>query len=142
MENWYNAKENWYKIHRKCEASVERLQKAIKKETATPGTELNTGKGIVDAFVLLGRYRELQKKAYASLQVQKNGLCKGCRDDFYNGKNPYGIKKCWFFDKARIVEDDKGTLKMVCWNPDPYLKDGRQRPCPQAKEPEETDAPK
>ena len=21
--------------------------------------------------------------------------CRGCRDDFYNDKNPYGVKRCW-----------------------------------------------
>ena len=30
-------------------------------------------------------------------------LCIGCRDDFYNGKNPMGIKECWMFKAARIV---------------------------------------
>lgn len=29
--------------------------------------------------------------------------CRGCRDDFYNGSNPLGVKRCWSFDKAQIV---------------------------------------
>jgi len=29
--------------------------------------------------------------------------CAGCEDDFYNGKNPYGIKECWSFKKAELV---------------------------------------
>jgi hypothetical protein len=30
--------------------------------------------------------------------------CLGCRDDFYNDKNPLGVKRCWSFEKAQIVE--------------------------------------
>jgi hypothetical protein len=29
-------------------------------------------------------------------------LCAGCRDDFYNGHNPYGVKQCWSFPKATV----------------------------------------
>lgn len=29
--------------------------------------------------------------------------CGGCRDDFYNGKNPYSTKQCWSLKTARIV---------------------------------------
>ena len=29
--------------------------------------------------------------------------CVGCRDDFYNGKNPYGVKECWSFKTAMLV---------------------------------------
>lgn len=31
-------------------------------------------------------------------------LCNGCHDDFYNGKNPHGVKACWSFERAKIVE--------------------------------------
>jgi hypothetical protein len=27
--------------------------------------------------------------------------CAGCRDDFYNGKNPHGVKACWGLKSAR-----------------------------------------
>lgn len=30
--------------------------------------------------------------------------CSGCRDDFYNGHNDLGVKKCWMREKAKIVE--------------------------------------
>lgn len=30
--------------------------------------------------------------------------CSGCEDDFYNGKNPYGIQQCWLLEKAKLVE--------------------------------------
>jgi len=29
--------------------------------------------------------------------------CDGCYDDFYNDKNPYGVKRCWSFTSAQIV---------------------------------------
>lgn len=29
--------------------------------------------------------------------------CAGCRDDFYNDHNPYGVKECWGLKTARMV---------------------------------------
>ena len=29
--------------------------------------------------------------------------CAGCSDDFYNGKNPMGVKECWMLKTAKIV---------------------------------------
>ncbi len=29
--------------------------------------------------------------------------CRGCEDDFYNGKNPYGVKQCWMLKDAKLV---------------------------------------
>ena len=29
--------------------------------------------------------------------------CRGCRDDFYNGKNPLGVKSCWLLPKATLL---------------------------------------
>jgi hypothetical protein len=29
--------------------------------------------------------------------------CGGCRDNFYNGNNPYGVKECWMLKDAEIV---------------------------------------
>lgn len=29
-------------------------------------------------------------------------MCAGCEDDFYNGKNSYGIKECWSYKNAEI----------------------------------------
>lgn len=28
-------------------------------------------------------------------------FCVGCEDDFYNGKNPYGVKECWAREGAK-----------------------------------------
>lgn len=29
-------------------------------------------------------------------------LCAGCRDNFYNGLNPMGVKQCWSFPTATV----------------------------------------
>ena len=29
--------------------------------------------------------------------------CEGCRDDFYNGNNPYGVKECWHLKTATLA---------------------------------------
>lgn len=29
--------------------------------------------------------------------------CQGCRNDFYNDKNPLGVKACWSLKKAKVV---------------------------------------
>jgi hypothetical protein len=29
--------------------------------------------------------------------------CVGCRDDFYNDKNPMGVKRCWGLKTAKMV---------------------------------------
>jgi hypothetical protein len=56
-------------------------------------------------------------------------MCQGCRDDFYNGKNPYGVTECWGFKTARVVDkvghssiyvtggiDGKMTKTLSCFN--------------------------
>ena len=34
----------------------------------------------------------------------KKMYCAGCRDNFYNGNNPMGVKECWCFKTAKIVK--------------------------------------
>lgn len=34
---------------------------------------------------------------------KKLQYCQGCKDNFYNGNNPYGIKECWCLQGARVV---------------------------------------
>ena len=34
--------------------------------------------------------------------------CSGCEDDFYNGKNPYGVTECWCLKNAVL-----GTYKLI-----------------------------
>jgi hypothetical protein len=29
--------------------------------------------------------------------------CVGCEDNFYNGNNPYDIKKCWGLETATLI---------------------------------------
>ncbi len=30
--------------------------------------------------------------------------CSGCRQNFYNDNNPYGIKECWLLKDAEVIE--------------------------------------
>jgi len=36
-------------------------------------------------------------------ESEKLQYCKGCKYNFYNGNNPYDIKKCWHLKDARVV---------------------------------------
>ena len=29
--------------------------------------------------------------------------CAGCREDFYNGNNPYGVSECWSLKEAKLI---------------------------------------
>jgi hypothetical protein len=57
--------------------------------------------------------------------------CAGCRNDFYNGNNSLGVKRCWSLDTAKLVTrivigiwqnppyDTKDTRKVLnCYSPD------------------------
>ena len=33
-------------------------------------------------------------------QAKKLEYCKGCREDYYNGRNPHGIQRCWHLGDA------------------------------------------
>ncbi len=33
----------------------------------------------------------------------KKRYCSGCKDNFYNGNNPMGIKECWNLKVAKII---------------------------------------
>jgi hypothetical protein len=35
--------------------------------------------------------------------MKSTKYCKGCRDNFYNGSNPLGVKKCWCLEDAKVV---------------------------------------
>lgn len=37
-------------------------------------------------------------------KVTKLELCRGCRNDFYNGNNDIGVKECWSLKSAKIVK--------------------------------------
>ena len=53
----------------------------------------------------------------ALTKQQKRRLCHGCRDDFYNGHNPLGIKECWGLKSAKQVE----RVCVGIWDRPPYL---------------------
>jgi len=36
-------------------------------------------------------------------ESEKLQHCIGCRDDFYNDKNPIGVKRCWGLKTAKMV---------------------------------------
>lgn len=43
-------------------------------------------------------------------------LCVGCKDDFYNGKNPWGVKECWSYRSAKVVT----RTQVGIWQNPPY----------------------
>ncbi len=61
--------------------------------------------------------------------VPTKAMCSGCRDDFYNDHNPLGVKECWMFKKATVVNkvgyssihvpngpDTKMEKTLDCWH--------------------------
>jgi hypothetical protein len=42
--------------------------------------------------------------------------CNGCHNDFYNGNNDLGVKRCWSLDKARLCK----RLRIHVDAPPPY----------------------
>lgn len=34
---------------------------------------------------------------------KKRKYCPGCRNNFYNGNNPYGVQECWSLPSAKVV---------------------------------------
>lgn len=49
-------------------------------------------------------------------ESEKLKLCVGCRNDFYNDKNPHGVKRCWFLGRAEKVK----RTKVGIWQNPPY----------------------
>lgn len=47
--------------------------------------------------------RAAARGAAAIMDGEKLARCAGCRDDFYNGKNPLNVKRCWSFESAELV---------------------------------------
>ncbi len=35
--------------------------------------------------------------------MARQDYCRGCRNDFYNGRNGIGVKECWSLKSARVV---------------------------------------
>ena len=42
--------------------------------------------------------------------------CIGCRNDFYNGKNPHGVEECWHLKDAKLV----WRIPIGNYEPPPY----------------------
>lgn len=47
--------------------------------------------------------------------VPDKSMCRGCTDDFYNDHNPYGVKECWSF-KSAVVVNKVGYSSIHCAN--------------------------
>jgi hypothetical protein len=61
-------------------------------------------------------------------ESERKKLCAGCSEDFYNGNNPLGVKKCWCFESAKKVDKNvyysihqvKPSIRrrtLNCWSP-------------------------
>ena len=51
---------------------------------------------------------------------QKLSMCAGCRQNFYNGNTPMGIKECWNLSSARVVKKKKvGIWQRPPWEQEP-----------------------
>ena len=60
---------------------------------------------------LLKYYGVKAKKPSTKLtKEQKLVLCRGCRDNFYNGFNDIGVKECWHLKSAKLVKKKKVPL--------------------------------
>ena len=46
-------------------------------------------------------------------KAEKLKMCIGCDDDFYNAKNPLGVKECWCFQRAKVVKKKKVHINQV-----------------------------
>ena len=40
-------------------------------------------------------------------ESEKLKHCSCCENNFYNGNNEYGVKKCWGLDKAELIKRKK-----------------------------------
>ena len=63
----------------------------------------------------------------------KKSDCLGCKQDFYNDKNPLGVKECWHFKTAKLIMrkavhfdqtppwNQKATLTPSCYQKTRYV---------------------
>ncbi|MDD5651708.1 MAG: hypothetical protein PHF86_15035 [Candidatus Nanoarchaeia archaeon] len=49
--------------------------------------------------------------------------CAGCRDNFYNGNNEFGVMKCWHLENAKV----QWKIQVGVWENPPYLNKRKQR---------------
>ena len=51
---------------------------------------------------------------------EKLALCSGCRNDFYNGHNDLGVKRCWNLESAKpVLKIRVGINDVPPWNGKP-----------------------
>lgn len=36
--------------------------------------------------------------------AKDDSFCRGCRNDFYNGRNSFGVAQCWSLKSAKVVK--------------------------------------
>lgn len=53
----------------------------------------------------------------------KKSHCIGCRDNFYNGNNPYGISRCWLLEKAKLITRYRLSINTPMNQKSGYLKE-------------------
>ena len=53
----------------------------------------------------------------------KKKYCNGCRDNFYNGNNQFGIGECWNFKSAKVV----WRIAIGHWEKPPYTNKKKKR---------------
>ena len=44
-------------------------------------------------------------KEYKTIKPKKS-MCSGCRNNFYNGNNEYGVQECWSFKHAKVCDKE------------------------------------
>ena len=44
---------------------------------------------------------------------EKLKMCAGCKENFYNGHNPYGYQECWNLPTAKVVSKVKVSMDQV-----------------------------
>jgi len=44
---------------------------------------------------------------------KKSEYCQGCRNNFYNGNNEYGVKTCWSLKDAKIVSKKEVHINQI-----------------------------
>ena len=44
---------------------------------------------------------------------EKLAHCAGCRNNFYNGNNPYNVKECWSLEKATLISRKKVHIDQI-----------------------------
>lgn len=77
---------------------------------ATPGQErfcgvpLKVGPRTEGVSFQVVSQEDLQLAERMRADAERLALCVGCHNNFYNGNNPYGIKRCWMLDSAKPVK--------------------------------------